>query len=260
VPSNLKPALQHAAHDNPAIYADGCEVDFAQTAPHPCLVGDAGAPRIVLFGDSHAAQWYPALAKFAKANDFQLETETKSACPSVAVEVANNGVDYTACDTWRDNVISDLRANPPALVIVSNYGNPVFNTAADPATQWAAGMTETIGRLASVTKVVVIADTPDFRNSPIVCLSAHLTSAQSCGRPRSFALDSPGRIPGKTPADLAGASFIDLTNYLCSPTWCPAIVGNTLIYRDSHHLTATYSAELEPILAPRLLKIIDATH
>jgi peptidoglycan/LPS O-acetylase OafA/YrhL len=258
VPSNLVPDLQHAADDNPAIYADGCEVDFAQTSPQPCFTGDPGGQRIVLFGDSHAAQWYPALAKFAKDNHLRLETETKSACPSVAVEVARNGVDYSACDTWRNNVISDLQANPPALVVIANYGNPEFNDKDNPANQWATGMKQTIGTLTTATKVVVIADTPDLRTSPIVCLSAHLTSAQSCGRPRSLALDSPGRIPGETPADLAGASFVDLTDYFCSATWCPAIVGDTLIYRDSHHITATYSTDLAAVLAPRLLKIIDS--
>ena len=252
VPANLKPDLQHAADDNPAIYANGCEVGFAQTTPHPCVEGADGRPRIVLFGDSHAAQWYPALAKIASTENYQLETETKSGCPSIAVEVARNGIDYEACDAWRDNVIADLRANPPALVVISNYGNPVFNDPTKPSAQWARGMKDTIRRLTTKTRVAVIADTPDLRTSPIVCLSANTTSANSCGRPSSLALDSPGRIPGQTPADLTGATLIDLTGYFCGEAWCPAIIGNTMVYRDSHHITATYSTELASVLEPRL--------
>jgi peptidoglycan/LPS O-acetylase OafA/YrhL len=255
VPSNLQPDLQHASDDNPSLYADGCEVGFAQTTPHPCFVGNPTGSRIVLFGDSHAAQWYPALTEFVTGASYQLETDTKSACPSVAVEIARNSIDYAACDVWRKNVIANLRADPPALVILSNYGNPEFESASNPAEQWARGMRETISQLSSFTKVAVIADTPDLRNSPIVCLSAHLNSAASCARPASLALLSPGRIPGASATDLAGATFIDLTGYLCTAS-CPAIIGDKLVYRDSHHITATFSTALGPVLGARVREIL----
>jgi peptidoglycan/LPS O-acetylase OafA/YrhL len=255
VPSNLQPDLQHASDDNPSLYADGCEVGFAQTTPHPCVVGNAAGSRIVLFGDSHAAQWYPALAEFVSGTRYQLETDTKSACPSVAVEVARNSIDYAACDVWRKNVIANLRADPPALVIVSNYGNPEFESAINPSDQWARGMRETIGQLSSFTKVAVIADTPDLRNSPIICLSAHLDSAAACARPASLALLSPGRVPGASATNLAGATFIDLTGYFCTVS-CPAIIGDTMVYRDSHHITATFSTALGPVLGARVREIL----
>jgi hypothetical protein len=256
VPQNLSPSLQHASNDNPSLYADGCEVDFAQTTPHPCFTGDSTGKRIVLFGDSHAAQWYPALAKIATEGHYQLETETKSACPSVAVEIANKGVDYTACDAWRNNVISDLKANPPALVVIANYGNPVFENSTNTSSQWASGMRSTLGQLVKVTKVAVIADTPDFGVSPIVCLSANLSSAAACARPAVTVLNSPGRLPGAFSANLMGATFIDLTGYFCSTT-CPAIIGATMVYRDSHHMTATFAASLAPVLGTRLQPLLE---
>ena len=255
VPDNLSPSLQDAANDNPSLYADGCEVGFAQTTPHPCYFGDHAAKRIVIFGDSHAAQWYPALTKIATADDYELETQTKSGCPSVAVEIARNGVDYKACDAWRSNVIRDLKANPPALVVVANYGNPDFNNPSNTSKQWAAGMRSTFGQLVKITKVAAIADTPDLRTSPIVCLSANIDSAAACARPATLALDSPGRAPGSTPSDLMGATLVDLTGYLCSTT-CPPIIGATMVYRDSHHLTATFAASLAPALGARLKPLL----
>jgi hypothetical protein len=45
--------------------------------------------------------------------------------------------------------------------------------------------------------------------------------------------------------------MIDLTPYFCADT-CPAIAGNTLIYRDSHHLTASFAAELAAPLRAKL--------
>ncbi len=255
VPSNLRPSLQRAADDNPALYADGCEVGFAQTVPGPCYLGDPKGKRIVLFGDSHAAQWYPALAAIAKNEGYRLETQTKSACPSVDIEIARNGVDYKACDVWRDNVLRDLKSDPPALVIIANYDNPDFNDSSNTSDQWAAGMRSTLGQLTAVTKVAVIADTPDFRVSPIVCLSAHLTSAVDCARPATTVLKSPGRVPSADPSNLSGATFIDLTGYFCT-TSCPPIIGATMVYRDSHHLSATFAASLAPVLEPRIDELL----
>ena len=33
---------------------------------------------------------------------------------------------------------------------------------------------------------------------------------------------------------------------------CPVVVGNVLIYRDNHHLTATYARSLAPFLSTAL--------
>ncbi len=253
VPANLRPSLQQAADDNPSLYADGCEVGFHTTVPHLCSYGGANAPRIVLFGDSHAAQWFPALQKIADRDGYRLDTETKSGCPSVAVEISRNNAPYDTCDGWRQNVIADLRADPPAAVVLSNYSEADYTSTVDEQGQWERGLEQTADSLADVTKVLLIADTPDLRISPTVCLSAHPTAANSCGRPASVALDTPGRHVETAAAARSGATIIDLTGYFCTQSWCPPIIGDTLVYRDSHHITATFSAELAGPLGSRMM-------
>jgi hypothetical protein len=250
VPSNLTPALRAAADDNPSLYADGCEVGYRDATPHPCRYG-SGGERIVLFGDSHAAQWYPALQRIADAEGDTLVTQTKSACASADVELRWSGSPYTACDRWRDAVIAGLRADPPDLVVLANYGNPDFADDADAAGQWQRGLESTIRRLSDVTRVVVIADTPDLRDNPAVCLSSHLGSAEDCARPASIALDSPGRAATVAATVATGTPLIDLTDYFCTDR-CAPILGNVLVYRDSHHITATWSAQLASPLEQRL--------
>lgn len=39
---------------------------------------------------------------------------------------------------------------------------------------------------------------------------------------------------------------------LCTETECPMVIGNVVVWRDAHHLTATYSRMLAPYLADRL--------
>ena len=44
------------------------------------------------------------------------------------------------------------------------------------------------------------------------------------------------------------AAFVSTSNWLCSPTACPVIVGDILVYRDANHLTATAASWLAPYL------------
>ena len=247
VPRNLRPDLRSVEDDLPSLYSDGCHLDFDATRAEGCSFGTVGSPTIALFGDSHAAQWFPALESIARDHRVRIETYTKSSCPSVSVASKLNGSPYTACTRWRENVLSHLVANPPALVVVANYGAP--STAPPEATAgWAEGLSATLARLQPATKVAVVADSPNLQHTPSICLSAHLESADACGLSRQAALDSPARTAEQAAVAAAGVPMVDLTDYLCTPSFCPAIIGDTLVYRDAHHLTATYSRELQGAL------------
>ncbi|MGN0110778.1 MAG: SGNH hydrolase domain-containing protein, partial [Cellulosimicrobium funkei] len=52
------------------------------------------------------------------------------------------------------------------------------------------------------------------------------------------------------------AQLIDLTRYYCSDGECPAVIGGVVVYRDGHHLTATYVESLAPVLRDRLEPVL----
>ena len=121
VASNIRPALRLTSDDNPAIYDDGCHRDIPSTDASACTFGsDPDAPRVVLFGDSHGAQWFPALLPLAEAGTILLETDTKSDCPSVLVD-PETVEPYPQCERWRSDVIERLNADPPALIVLASY-------------------------------------------------------------------------------------------------------------------------------------------
>ena len=57
-------------------------------------------------------------------------------------------------------------------------------------------------------------------------------------------------MPTVYATQVAGGSvpLIDMNALICRPASCPAIVGNVLVYQDSHHLTSSYALTMAPYL------------
>ncbi|GGL08798.1 acyltransferase family protein [Mangrovihabitans endophyticus] len=261
VPANLEPSLDHAASDRPRLYRDGCHLDFAATAtPARCVYGDpTGRVTVALLGDSHAAQWFPALELLARQRHWRLRPFTKSACTAADATVYQTTYKraYTECDTWRRNTIDTMRTLRPDLVVVASslktsrpHG---ASSGADATAEWRAAWARTFGALrATGARVAWVADTPFLEQDAPECLAAHPDRVGSCavrrdaalrGLPvrRAVAADAPGR----------GITVIEPLPWLCA-TSCPVIVDDVLVYRDSHHLTTVYATLLAPLLGRAL--------
>ncbi|MDB5940370.1 MAG: acyltransferase, partial [Polaromonas sp.] len=257
VPANLSPSLRDASSDNPATYANGCHLPWEVTSPVGCSVGSGEAPiTLALFGDSHAAHWYPAFARLAEDGAIKLKNHTKSSCPSAEMPVLRLGVPYTECQVWRSAVVRELVRNPPDVVVLSNFAEGAGDPA-DPSfvRAWGAAMEQTIARMSTASKVIVMADTPHFEVAPSTCLSAHLSKASACGASPEHAL-WPATFQAERAAALTNGGYVvNLNTALCSQSLCPAIIGNLLVYRDSHHLTATFAESQAPALLQELSSV-----
>lgn len=255
VPANVTPDLRDVRDDEPVIYADGCVDDYRSSEAKGCVyepakTASAPAPRIVLFGDSHAASWFPAVAGAAEAQGYALQVFTKASCRSLEMPQERDGVPYVSCDHWRAKVLERLGEDPPALVILANYAAAADNVGAD---RWREGLTGTLDAID--VPVVILADSPDLRTPPAVCLSAHLTDTPVCSVSAAEALRPEVRAIERAVAAAEGAEVIDLGRFFCDDT-CGPIIGDTVVYRDAHHLTATFSELLAPPLARELAPIL----
>ena len=255
VPENLRPSLRDADESLPQVYADDCVRGIAATDAGDCLYGDASAPRIVLFGDSHAAHWFPALEAFALSAGYAVEVHTKSSCPYASIDSTRRGTPYPQCPKWRKEVIKAVNASDPVIVLLAGYSDPDLSPGVkDDLATWETAYGATLDAL-TVPKAV-IADTPDIREDPAPCLSAHLADAEACGRSRSVALGDVSREAAAQAALGRGVPVLDFNDYLCSGDWCPPIIGDTLVYRDSHHLTAAFSALLAGVVGDKLRPLL----
>ncbi|SDF67618.1 Peptidoglycan/LPS O-acetylase OafA/YrhL, contains acyltransferase and SGNH-hydrolase domains [Cellulosimicrobium cellulans] len=257
VPANLEPSLAEAGDDLPVVYADGCQLDAAEQEPaRSCRYGaDPGAPRVVLFGDSHASQLVPALLPLADAGAVVLEVMTKSGCPAADLDVVTGrGQPYPTCSPWRGRVLDRLASDPPSAVVVADYagqsGAP--DGARFGAQEWTDALGRTLGALPGATPVLVVGDTPTPGASPTACLSVHLDDAAACALP-SDARNTVVHEAERRAAARAGARFVTLDEYLCDDASCPAVIDDTLVYRDGTHLTATMAEHLAEVLGPEVL-------
>lgn len=88
----------------PIVVGDGCHVSHRGNKSGYCTYGDVNSDiTIVLYGDSHAAQWFPALERIAIKRGIKLVSLTKSACPAVdAPRDDDGGFKFSKCAQWRE--------------------------------------------------------------------------------------------------------------------------------------------------------------
>jgi hypothetical protein len=254
VPAGLVPSLAAVRTDSPIIYANGCHLDQASVDPKTCVFGDtASATTVVLFGDSHAAQWFPTFLRLANVEHWRLITLTKSACTpaDVTVWISTFARAYTECDAWRAKAFDAIAADHPALVVMamsrtySVVDGSVTSTVAERPDLWDAGIAASLQRLRqSADQVALIGDTPRSRLDPPACLSKHLDDVLACATSSSKALDPKRTAADQALADAAGAAFVDPTPWVCPSEPCPVVIDNYLVFRDSHHLTTPFATAL----------------
>jgi hypothetical protein len=122
----------------------------------------------------------------------------------------------------------------------------------DPERQ-GAGMARFIKRIPGT--VAIIMDTPRSVFDVPACLASHRDAIERCATSRADAFGWRHKRREKEAARLSGASLVDLSRSICPADPCPAIIGTTLVYRDHHHLTATFAKSLAPALGAALPEI-----
>jgi hypothetical protein len=260
VPRNLAPSLERATADQPQLYRDRCSSEFTDaTIRKPCAYGDLASPTtVVLFGDSHAAAWFPALRAIAGVRGWTLVVVTKTACSAASVRIfqAKLNRPFDECVRWRESAWGYIGSLHPAMVVLTSAaaGGDLAERTADPDAVWTAGWLRSAQLLARTgARLYLIDDTPYQRGDVPECLSAHPRDPRACAVDRPDALPNPRR---RAMIDAAlrplGVTVIDPTPWFCTSSSCPVIVGNVLVYRDVSHLTATYARLLAPLLGPYL--------
>jgi hypothetical protein len=109
---------------------------------------------------------------------------------------------------------------------------------------------------ATGTRIVVVEDDPSVTPGSTACVTRITYSATGdCGTPVALAYQDPDRL-AQAAQRIPGARVVKTRQFYCRHAFCPATIGNVLVYRDkAAHVTASYARTLSPYL----VEAIEAT-
>ena len=226
----------------PLVYDDGCHANYAQTKSDECIYADTKSDKtMVLYGDSHAAQWFPALVEIASRSGYRLISLTKSACPSVdTVRLDQGGFKMSRCKQWRINTIKRIQEINPDVLIMSSFqyfAQPPRFT--DREQWWNDGQRKLLTEVKNISPhLIYITDTPHpLRDIPACLANYSISKCNTTQRSEDLSI--------------SGFNVINPNSWLCSRV-CPAVKDGVVAYRDASHISVDIAIALIPRLTQAL--------
>lgn len=213
-----------------------------------CAFGDLKSKfKVVLVGDSHAAQWFPALEKLAIKNSFKLLSLTHSSCPFVDLEF------YDQCKQWNSNVIKLINKWDPDVLVWANLITLDYPTA--PPTNiakgaWEEGFKIRLNQLKiEKRKIFYIQDSPYPSFDVLGCLNMN-PDAISC----NFTFN-PNQIENAIFQILKSnkVNIVRTQSWFCDSSICGVLRDNFNVYRDYSHISVLMSENLSTRLGKAIV-------
>ena len=226
-----------------------------------CSTGPAASDatrQVAVIADSHGMALMPALQQVARERGWRLIALLKGSCPLTTAVRVMDPKDAASCVRWNREVQTWLAGHPgiDEVIVTASSKNEFVPAAGLNGPQTAAqGYRQAWAELpARIRRIVVIRDVPRPRPDVVDCASAALNSGRpvrECGLPAKQALlDDPAAQAALTSG--RAPQLIDLSQYFCRNDYCSPEIGGAFVYRDGHHLTATFSRTLAPLLGAAL--------
>jgi len=244
----------------PVATESGCLVMFDAVEHPQCEFGSkAPVATVVLFGDSHAMQWFTPLKALAEKHDWRLIVLTKAVCPVADLTVDDaSGAPYAHCNEWRENMFVRIAATNPAIVIAASSSG--YGVSID---RWQTGLASSMRRLgAAGSQVVYIRDTPFANFNVPTCLSraqwrgvspdALCTFPLAVEQQRYGALSAAEAVAVRT----QGGTYLDFPKSICNQADCPTEKDGMILFKDRNHITEAFALHLAPELEGPLLGLL----
>jgi peptidoglycan/LPS O-acetylase OafA/YrhL len=273
------PTIARTQQDAWNFQADIClRRDSSLPGAGQCVLG-ADDPRlpvtVVLWGDSHAAQFRPALASVGRQLGQRIETFTKAGCPPIlSGQLRSSSPMVRDCPAFNAAVMGRIAATPAiAHVVVALRWDAiargeVVSVAPDgSATQQATQqlLVQQLRQLGEMLRrrggrLILISQVPLPSFDPLVCARAAWLRTGSFDACREFdttAAEPINRAVDGTMIDALKSLqlfVIDAHSILCRNSRCLAIMGDDMIYLDAFHLSPQGARLFVPYLQQSLTR------
>lgn len=241
IPSGLTPPIGRLTSVPPKyVLPRGCSSrgDSSRVTSKICHLGDTTSRKtIVLVGDSHAMMWLPAVLELAFRDGWNVIPLLRTGCRPDRW-VTNEGPE--SCRVWYRWALRKVRLLHPRITLIGGSIGERPSTAVPAAADGTIAMAR---ELAPYGAVVVIGDPEGLRERPADCLLASHASMATCTTtwPPST-LEAYDRVAATTRR--LGVGFIPTRGFFCFQRQCPTVIGTTIAYWDTSHITATYALQI----------------
>jgi len=262
-PDQVVPSPIAAPKDMSFSYKYDCQLKLPFTGFKSCVFGDRKATRnVALVGNSHAIHWLPALQQVALAEHFKITTFFSEQCFATTARIQfPTRAETENCLHWGQQVMNATKAGAYDLVVTSErtYMTPVGG-GGDNAFQ--QGYTSYVKNwLNANRRVLVLRDVPhpattvdDVPN----CVAQHRHQLTACQGSRSSWMHKDPLADAVRGMKSNKAVVANLTDWFCTKTTCPPVIGGAMVYFDGSHITATYARTLVPVLEPIVARAMGA--
>jgi hypothetical protein len=241
---------------------------FAKGAGKPSdtrayVTGDKSSRKaVVLFGDSNASMWIPALDVLAREKGFKLISYIRFACRY------SDGFGYfpdgktpdPICGQWRKAIIAKINkmSPPPVAVVLAQY-QPIldaYSPATSPGSPSVRGVTTTLRDLhVGRAPKIILAGYPMPTQSVPLCVSAHSGDLPACDLARPTTTEPSSSATGPREGDwykadeaaalAGGGQAAWLEDAFCTASVCPPVAAGRFIESYVEHVSthwATHAA------------------
>jgi peptidoglycan/LPS O-acetylase OafA/YrhL len=223
------------------------------------------ATEVALVGDSHAGMWRAVLDQVATARRWRGTHMGHSSCPlSHAVRDIPEPT-RSSCNRWRKLVFAWLDAHPEVSTLfvaqLSGGSGVIERRGRSQLAAQREGYRRAWAALPpTVTRVVVIRDTPKAERDTAACvqraMDARRPAGRACAVRRRKAIDPDPAAQTAARLHSPRVVTLDLNRFVCDARRCYPVVGGALVYKDTTHLLEPFMRTLAPYFQRELTKLV----
>lgn len=224
----------------------GCERKVPSAQFEQCRLGVSKGKRVLLWGDSHALAWAPAIDMVAKKMNWQVTLATHSACAPL-IELHNTA--SSGCRNFNEKTYEWIRSERPYLVILvaswisysvpnGQYSLSYAHEGSDNGNIFTAALDTTLKRMTA--NVIVLGPTPGAPTEiPLKLAVSYLNNVQP-PVPVSYTdyFERSKYFWGSIRNIESSAHVVDTASWFCGDGYCKYYDKKLgLLYRDGGHLS-----------------------
>jgi peptidoglycan/LPS O-acetylase OafA/YrhL len=202
-----------------------------------CVLGGKAAPRVAIWGDSHALAMQPFATVIAVREGKTAIAYSRDACaPAVDYDNGERPLGVARCKSFNAAVLRRAETMD-TVILASRWPSPEDR-------DFASDLTATVDQLSShVRRIFIIGATPDLPANVPDCLRRKSPAACEVTREHFLAQSAAVReLLSSLPKRHANVTYVEPLDFFCNQNVCPGTRQGMALYWDSNHVSSTAAA------------------